>query len=183
MGPPRACVVLGARGGRETVSGASVGDFCVDRGWITREQLARVEGTLAADCRAWADALVARGLITERERAEALGAVWGIPLADLDEDTLNPDEIRELLRSLPAAHYRCLRALPFRRSGGRVLVAMADPLDVAAVGELDYALGRQARIAPYIAAEGEILATLARVAPEEGPGREALDAILRLFEE
>lgn len=80
------------------------------------------------------DKIVTRlGLISEDALAGALAKALGLPLIDAAGlPSENPD-----LPDISAAFLRDRRALPLRREGARLIVAMANPLDRDAVDGID----------------------------------------------
>jgi len=92
------------------------------------------------------DALLNMGLVDEKRLLAALGAILGLDV--LDE--LPVDEVDlELVRELPITYAKKAHALPLRREGDRVVLAMANPLNLTAIDDLRVLLG--ARIQPVLA--------------------------------
>ena len=98
-----------------------------------------------------AKVLVDMGLITECDRVKCLGKVWGIPFFDVREYKPR-DEILDLLAPNIARRFK---ALPLDAQGKRLLVAMANPLDVFVIDELRAHTGYE--IEPLIAVEEDVL--------------------------
>nr|PZN02770.1 MAG: type II secretion system protein GspE [Bacillota bacterium] len=73
-------------------------------------------------------------------------------------DDYQPDP--EVVRTIPEALARRHMAVPVRKDGNRLLVAMADPLNLNAIDDLKMASGME--IVPAIASEKEILSALGR---------------------
>ncbi len=94
--------------------------------------------------------LVKMNLITERDRARALGRQWGIPFVEI-----NPEEVDEEIISLFPKHMlaRC-RALPIARKGNRVTIAMANPLDIFSIDQMRLVSGLE--IDPVITVEEDL---------------------------
>lgn len=109
------------------------------------------------------------GTLAERVRAKllarlaasvrAVGAQAGLPCVALEE-LPPPDEVANLL---PPRARRELGALPLRRSGGRLVIAVADPLDGTLARDLEALTGEPVEL---ILAERELLT---RVQPRESP--------------
>lgn len=124
------------------------------------------------------EALTERGLeggtLAERVRTRllarlaasvrAIGAQSGLPCASA-ADLPIPAAIRDLL---PARARRELGALPLRRSGGRLVVAVADPLDATLAVDLELLAGEPVEL---ILAAGELLAEVEPKASEDDTKR------------
>ena len=100
--------------------------------------------------------LVNLGFIDERDRVRLLGKVWGIHLVDLREQKPSPD-ILQLVSPTMAKRFK---AIPLERQGQKLLVAMANPLDVFVIDELRLATGLE--IEPLIAVEEDVNGALAQ---------------------
>ncbi|HVT13584.1 MAG TPA: GspE/PulE family protein [Fimbriimonadaceae bacterium] len=98
--------------------------------------------------------LVTMGLVSERDRVRCLGKVWGVPYIDLAEVNTDPD-ILGLLSGQVAKRCKCF---PIELQESRLVVAMANPLDIFVIDELRLATGHE--IEPMIAVEEDILAAL-----------------------
>ncbi len=94
--------------------------------------------------------LVRMGLITERDRARALGRQWGVPFVDLQPDHLTP-AITGLVPKHIMQRFRCL---PISRRGNRLMVAMLNPLDIFAIDQLRLATGLE--VDPVITIEEDL---------------------------
>lgn len=89
------------------------------------------------------DVLVALGLLDEDRLVEVLGRQLGLPVAQVADRTV----AAEVLRLLPERLLRRHQALPIWISQRRLLVAMSDPQDLAAIDELRFAAGMPLRVA------------------------------------
>jgi type IV pilus assembly protein PilB len=106
---------------------AQVGEWLVERGRLSRTQLAEAELQQGASGKALHQLLIELGLADERAVAEALGDVMGFPLIDLRQIEPDPDAVMRL----PEGHARWLVAVPIRIVDGRIDVAVADPSNPA----------------------------------------------------
>ena len=101
-----------------------------------------------------AQVLANMGLISEKDKARILGRQWGIPFVDLAERQLD----RELLKTIPLHMMQRWKAVPVDRNGPRLVVAMANPLDVYAIDQMRLVAGMD--IESVIATAGDINAAL-----------------------
>jgi type IV pilus assembly protein PilB len=76
--------------------------------------------------------LVQLGYITEKDRVRILGQHWGIHFVDLVETP--PDAT--LTSLIPADMAKRYRAVPIAQQNGKLIVALADPLDIFAIDEI-----------------------------------------------
>jgi type IV pilus assembly protein PilB len=94
--------------------------------------------------------LVRMGLITERDRARALGRQWGVPFVDLQPDRLD----QAIIGSVPKHIMQRFRCLPISKRGNRLMVAMLNPLDIFAIDQLRLATGLE--VDPVITIEEDL---------------------------
>ncbi|HBT46826.1 MAG TPA: type II secretion system protein GspE [Peptococcaceae bacterium] len=133
-----------------------LGDLLVEAGMITREQLEQALKEQRRSGERLGKILTRLGLVTEKDILEVLEFQLGIPKVVLQDYNLDP----EVVRLVPEALARRHLAIPIRRDGNRLLVAMADPLNLTALDDLRLATGLE--IMPAIASEREIEAALSR---------------------
>ncbi len=76
--------------------------------------------------------LVQLGYITEKDRVRVMGHHWGIAFVDLAETPPDP-QLAALLTPELAKRYR---AVPIAKENGKLIVALADPLDIFAIDEI-----------------------------------------------
>ena len=82
--------------------------------------------------------LVTKGLVSEVDLAKAKGSAYGIPYCDLSEVSPPAD----LISKVNADTLKRYKVLPIREENGKVVIAMADPMDVQAIKAIQTALGR-----------------------------------------
>ncbi len=98
--------------------------------------------------------LVSLGLIHERDRVKCLGKVWGIPFVDVSDRVPQPEALQVL--SLQVA--RRFKTVPLEILDSRLVVAMANPLDIFIIDELRLTTGME--IEPLIAVEDDVDAAI-----------------------
>lgn len=94
--------------------------------------------------------LVKMGLITERDRARALGRQWGVPFVEIEQDALE----EEVMNLLPKQLIQRYRALPIAKNGNRLSVAMINPLDIFTIDQMRLVTGLE--IDPVITVEEDL---------------------------
>ncbi|HEO72718.1 MAG TPA: hypothetical protein ENN80_15785, partial [Candidatus Hydrogenedentes bacterium] len=136
---------------------------------VTEQQLAEALRVQEAQGGKLGAVLVELGFVDEARILEAIGKQLMVDFARLEDETFDP----EITACVSADTARKRRCIPIRRESGRILVAMADPLDLAALNEIERLCKGQAEV--RIAPESAIMKAIERVyteeEPEQGPRR------------
>ncbi|MCS7311106.1 MAG: type II secretion system protein GspE, partial [Armatimonadetes bacterium] len=93
----------------------------------------------------------------EKDRVRVMGHHWGIPFVDLVETPPDPQLASLLSPELAKRH----RAVPVTKENGRLVVALADPLDIFAIDEIRQHTRHE--IEAVIATEEDIQNTLRKL--------------------
>ncbi|WP_084667137.1 GspE/PulE family protein [Thermanaeromonas toyohensis] len=133
-----------------------LGDLLVEAGLLTPEQLEQALKEQKRTGERLGKVLARLGLVSEKDILEVLEFQLGIPKVVLADYRLDPEVVKLIPEGLARRHL----AVPVRKDGKRLLVAMADPLNLTALDDLRLATGLE--IMPAIASEAEIEATLSR---------------------
>ena len=155
-----------------------IGELLLGRGAITPAQL---EAALAAQRerrQRLGAVLIAQGAITERTLAQVLSEALGLPAVQLDRVQPEWSAIHMLRARFCEQHELFPYALESQRGRRHLLVAMSDPLDVAAVEEIAFTTGLE--VGAHVAPASEVRAAILRYyhkvspadaggAPEQGP--------------
>jgi general secretion pathway protein E len=99
--------------------------------------------------------LVDLGYLAQRDATAAMSELLGLPLATIAEPPAAPE-----LAGLNAAFLRRILAFPVSMEDGALAVAMADPLNYAAISDLEAHLRLEVR--PQLASEQDILDAIDR---------------------
>jgi type IV pilus assembly protein PilB len=86
--------------------------------------------------------LVDSGFVDERGFYQVIADALGTDFIDLSESEIAP----EILRLIPAGLARLHQALPIATHGNTLTVALLDPLDLRAVEDLRFALGKDVQV-------------------------------------
>ncbi|MBE0467724.1 MAG: type II/IV secretion system protein [Candidatus Desulforudis sp.] len=127
-----------------------LGDLLHENGLITEAQLEEALGVQRETGERLGRVLVSLGYVTERDIMEVLEFQLGIVQVDLANVSIDP----LLLESVPEKFIRRHRAVPIRRDGNRLRVAMVDPLNVVAIDDLRLVTG--CGIEPVLALEKDV---------------------------
>lgn len=139
-----------------------IAEALLARGVLQPEQLARAQGAQASAGGRIDLTLTRLGLVAERDMALAYAQVLALPLAGRESFPLSPIWPGRLSPSF----LRKARILPLAEKDGRLVVAMADPLDTPSNEALFLAIGSYPSIA--VGVPGDIDAALLRLyGPEE----------------
>ena len=125
-------------------------DILLDCGVLSRGEL---DAALAEQKRAGLrldETLVRGGYATDNRIAAALSSRLGLPLLSFDE--IHPTE--EALALIPESAAARLCVMPLAAAGGKISVAMADPLDMEAADEIRLITGREPEMS--VAARGDL---------------------------
>jgi hypothetical protein len=144
--------VIGARH-----SGRLLGNLLLTRAYIVESELEYALQRQASTGGALGEILVDLGLITERDLVYLLAE-------QLRMEVIDPARIEgdpAILALIPGSDARRRAALPWRRVDEHIDVAMADPTDGEAVGELMRMLGGPLRL--YLAPRADIEAAVDRL--------------------
>lgn len=120
--------------------------------------------------------LVDLGYIEEKARVRMLGKVWGVPFVELASKEPTP-EITQLVTAPLAKRFK---AIPLEKNNGKLLVAMANPLDIFVIDELRLATGLE--IEPMIATEEDIASAFANFYKSDINVSDAVAGMMRDFD-
>jgi len=131
-----------------------LGNLLLDAGIITEEQLKQVLEIQKVTGKKFGEILVEQNIVQEKEIVEVLEFQLGIPHMDLDKHFIDPDIPNLISEDLARRHM----LIPVKKDNGRLVVAMADPLNIFAIDDIKIATGMQ--IEPVIATSKDILAAI-----------------------
>lgn len=120
--------------------------------------------------------LVNLGFIKEPDRVRLLGKVWGIPFSNIESDSIEPDVLNLVSSQLA----RRFKAIPVSRDGSRLMVAMANPLDIFVIDELRLATGLE--IEPMIAVEDELVTAISNLYKNDNNVSDQLAGVMKDFD-
>jgi len=130
--------------------GVEAGERLVRAGLITREELARAMAEARATGTRVGHAVVKLGLLSEHDLALALSRAHGVPVVELER--VRPDP--KLLALIPAEVALRHGALPLRRAGRTLTVALGDPGDIEAIEDIEFVT--RCDIEPVVAGESAL---------------------------
>ena len=131
-----------------------LGQILLDKGLINQEQLEEALRVQKSTTEQIGRILVDLNYVQEREVLRAQAEQLGIPLLELDR--VSPDE--DVAKAIPQSLVQRYSAVPIRRTGNRLTVAMTDPTNVFALDDIRLITGYE--IDPMLAAADDIAALL-----------------------
>lgn len=153
------------------------GEHFVEEGLISSEQLQLAMGKQKelGGNDSIARILVNMGLVSERDRVRCLGKVWGINYVDIADVVPSPEALSVISPQI-AKRFKCV---PIEKEGSRLVVAMANPLDIFVIDELRLTTGLE--IEPLIAVEDDINNAMAAHYKVDVNVNDALEGVMKDF--
>ncbi|QIB26476.1 type II secretion system ATPase GspE [Caloranaerobacter azorensis] len=128
-----------------------LGELLISAGKITEEQLKYTLEEQKKTGKKLGQLLVEKGYIKEEEIIEVLEYQLGIPHMDLDKYFIDP----EIPKIIPEKLARRHTLIPIKKDGNKLIVAMADPLNIFAIDDIKIATGLE--VEPVISTRKNIL--------------------------
>ena len=154
-----------------------ISELLISQRVITKEQLDKLVQEGTRNGKSFAQMLIERGVVTETKLTEVLSRGLGLPMISLSKYRLDPG-VAKLVPERLARQYNLVALTKF---GERMVVAMADPLNVFAIDDLKALT--QFAIDPVLSPETEIRRAIEQIyssqsapaaprAPKDGGGEE-----------
>ncbi|WP_339301236.1 ATPase, T2SS/T4P/T4SS family [Paenibacillus sp. FSL K6-2441] len=134
-----------------------LGELLLESGIITEQQLQAALEEQQRARKKLGDVLLAQGVLTEHQLIEVLEFQLGIPHVTLSRFQIDA----KLSQVIPEQMARRYQVLPIRVDGRKLMVAMADPLDLFIIDDLRMSTGFT--IEPAIISRGELQRGIARL--------------------
>jgi hypothetical protein len=132
-----------------------IGEMLIDARIVSNAQLERALKEQASPPRRHLGTiLVQQGVATDESVAQILAQQLNLPFVNLAHEHINAD-IPRLIKGHIARRRMCI---PIAATTDRVVLAMANPLDLLAIDDVQFACGR--RVDPVVAAPSDISALL-----------------------
>jgi type IV pilus assembly protein PilB len=131
-----------------------LGQILLEKGLLKPEQLEEALKVQKNTTEQLGRILIELGFISEKDVLRAHAEQLGIPFLELDRTSVDED----VAKAIPQSIVQRYNAIPIRRSGNRLTVAMADPTNVFALDDIRLITGYE--IDPMLAAPDDISALL-----------------------
>jgi len=151
-----------------------LGQILFEKGLIKQEQLDEALKVQKNTTEQIGRILVELGSVTEKDVLRAHAEQLGIPFLELDRTSVDED----VAKAIPQSVVQRYNAVPIRRSGNRLTVAMADPTNVFALDDIRLITGYE--IDPMLAAPDDINALLR--GSDNGATQEQLSTALQALD-
>jgi type IV pilus assembly protein PilB len=138
-----------------------IGDILIREKLITNEQLSAALVEAKQSNTRVGHALVKLGFINETDLTRTLARQYRVPAVDLEKVNVDPKIIKLVSSDLAHKHL----VLPLRRVGNQLTIAMANPIDVAAIDALKFYTRHN--IEPVVVGEYTLRNHLQRYYPAE----------------
>jgi len=138
-----------------------IGDILVREKLVTPDQLAAALADAKANNTRVGYSLIKLGFIQETDLTRTLARQYRVPAVDLEKVTVDPKIIKLVAPDLANKHL----VLPLRRVGRTLTIAMANPIDVAAIDALKFATRHD--IEPVVVGEYTLRNHLNRYYPQD----------------
>jgi type IV pilus assembly protein PilB len=133
-----------------------LGEILQERGQISAETLQQLFKEQQGKMVRLGELILERGLVDKPSLVKALEEVSRVPYLDCTTVQCDP----EALKSIPKAMAVRLDILPIQMDQSRIVVAMAEPQNVATIDELQFTTGKD--ISPRLGFRAEILSAIVR---------------------
>jgi len=137
-----------------SVMATKIGEMLLKGNLITQEQLRSALDVQKKTRERIGSVLVKAGTIKESELLSFLGRQFNIPVVDLSKYDINP----EVVRLLPEEMVQKNMALPINRVGAKLIVAVADPSNMAILDAIGFKTGYAVEL--VMASEKDISAAI-----------------------
>jgi len=144
------------RAPRTRVGSEGLGQILVGMGVVTPSQLAAALEVQGRTGERIGHILRDMGVASDADLAQGMAEQWGYPFVSLAERRIDPEDARLVPQALARRH----KCIAVERRAGRILVAIADPLNVIAVDDVRLITGMEVDLA--VATEEDIATALAR---------------------
>ena len=151
-----------------------LGQILLEKSLINQEQLDEALKVQKNTTEQIGRILVELGFVSEKDVLRAHAEQLGIPFLELDRTSVDED----VAKAIPQSVVQRYNAVPIRRSGNRLTVAMADPTNVFALDDIRLITGYE--IDPMLAAPDDIGALMRGT--DNGASQESLNTALQALD-
>lgn len=150
-----------------------IGELLLEAGIITRQQLEEALQIQKKTGKKIGEVLIEKGYVTEDEILEVLEFQLGIPHVKLEQYNIDPEVMNLVSESIARRH----TLLPIQLKDDKLIVAMADPLNIFAIEDVSIYSGKN--VQPVIAKSSDIKRAIEKYYGKQ----EALKAVEELKKE
>ena len=151
-----------------------LGQILLDKGLVKQQQLDEALKVQKNTTEQLGRILVELGYVSEKDVLRGHAEQLGIPFLELDRTSVDED----VAKAIPQSVVQRYNAIPIRRSGNRLTVAMADPTNVFALDDIRLITGYE--IDPMLASPDDIGALMRGA--DDGASSEQLNTALQALD-
>jgi type IV pilus assembly protein PilB len=148
-----------------------LGELLVGNGLITPKQLEEALQEHKISGSKLGSSLVKLGFISEKNLVSFLSRHYGVPAIDLNEVQIDP----EAMKMIPADVIFKYQAIPIKRIGSTLRVAMCDPSNILAVDDIKFLAGCHVEV--FVSTESAIKSAIERFYDPSDTLSEIMDTI------
>jgi type IV pilus assembly protein PilB len=148
-----------------------LGELLVGNGLITPKQLEEALQEQKISGSKLGSSLVKMGFISEKNLVSFLSRHYGVPAIDLNEVQIDP----EAMKMIPADVIFKYQAIPIKRIGSTLRVAMCDPSNILAVDDIKFLAGCHVEV--FVSTESAIKSSIERFYDPSDTLSEIMDTI------
>ena len=141
----------------------TLSEYLLAEGLLTVEQIQILWGMVDKTGVGFGAAAVRAGFLDEAQVAQAMAEVCHVPYLDLAEYLIDP----VIARLIPQHIARRHRLISINRVVNRLTVAMADPVNIIAIDDIQLMTGLQVKV--VVAPDSEIMAAIEKAYVEPDP--------------
>ena len=128
----------------------SLEDYLIKENYLTKNDLEKIKEIQVKTDKRLDEVLIDEGFITETKMAEILAITAGVPSVNLNKLYISPDVIRLVPEYLARKHL----ALPIKKDGNTLFLALSDPFNIFAIDDIKLATNYNIQV--VIASKKEI---------------------------
>jgi type IV pilus assembly protein PilB len=133
-----------------------IGAALLKMGLVNEEQVRHAEEVNARTGEPVGRVLVRAGVITEEDLAKAVGVRWGCPFVSLSGVQVDPEAVRLVPQHIAVRH----KLFGYAREGGRLVVAVVDPVDLLGLDSVRMVTGMELDV--RVATEEDVVRAINR---------------------
>jgi len=153
-----------------------IGDILVKKNLITPQQLMDALNVQKDSGKPLGEALIDLEMVSEENIASALAKQKNLPVINLEEYEINPHAAGLIPERVARRHM----ALPIGYEEGKLVLAMANPLDIHAIDDLRVITGYE--IKPVVCTRSDIKNAIAKYLTQSSSVEEAVEAVVEIKE-
>lgn len=125
-------------------------EYLLEEKYLTETDLKKIKEIQIANDKRFDEVIIEEGFISDKEMTEILALSTGLPRVNLNKLYISPDVIELVPEYLARKH----TALPIKKDGNSLILALSDPFNIFAIDDIKIAANHDIQV--VIAAKNEI---------------------------